>query len=173
MFLTGKISTEGIARRLWRLLYVVAWRDSEGRVWAVPVSFLFDKVSSPFIFWWFCPPSAVSGDRAAAIHDFMCRCRELLGISQSWIDREFRRTNIADGISSKQSAARAAFVWVAGQLNPAKGKGVHANKKYNGPVEWGAKKYPMLADFVREHYDPNGGGLRKWVLDDMGWGEKK
>ncbi len=169
MWLTGNLHDQTLGDRLWSLTRPVAWEDDASRIWAAPRDFRFDKTSSPRIAWSRVPPSRGIGDRAATIHDFMCRCRVLLGLSQAWIDAEFRRTLRADGIGRVLAATKSGVVMIAGQVNPAPGDGVHRKARYNGPVAWRDRRFDSLAEWVREYYAPDGSGLHFWAAQEMGW----
>lgn len=170
-WITGGLQTEAIPNqdRLWKTLAPCAYREQDGRVFASPIRFLFDKTSSPWWSWSLVPPSRGIGDRGATIHDLLCRCRELMGLTQLAVDYMFRTHLMDDGIGAGLATLKTFTVGVSGQLRPAKGDGFHRKAKYNGPVEWRGKEFPNLAEWVKEHYYPRGGGLRISAQREMGW----
>ena len=170
-WLTGGLQTEAIPceDRLWRTLAPCARREADGRVFAAPWDFLFDKTSAPQKTWWLVPPSRGRGDRAACIHDLLCRCRELMGLTQLEIDCLFRTQLTQDGIGGSLALVKAITVGIAGQVYPSAGNGLHRDNRFNGPVVWRDMKYSALSDWVQRHYDSHGGGLHVWAQRKMGW----
>ncbi len=141
--------------RTWELLepYVVV--DHLGRVWELPAGFRLDFFSVPRLFWWWRPPiNGTPADGAAALHDFMVRCRLPLRMPMRDVQSTFRHAVI--GLGSSRS--RAAVKWLATWPHIvflADGNGLTGDERYDHPVmdestgavvslpEWVAMHYPQ------------------------------
>jgi hypothetical protein len=156
--------TESIGRNLWQLMQILAWLSADGKMWVTPLRFRTDKFTKPGA------NSIGQRDRAAVFHDFMVRCRALLGLTLVQCHNYFLEAMVycdQFDLPEKKIQRAAAIAWrrvtrnvyyaavmsfnwvVAGD-----GEGVTGDPRYDQPVATGVS----LADWVREHYQPDGAG---------------
>jgi len=156
--------TESVGRNLWALARRLAWLSGDGRLWVVPVSFRTDKFSKPG------PNSIGQRDRAAVFHDFLVRCRALLGLSIMQCHAYFLEAMAyCDQFDLPDSAWKreCAILWrrvtrnvyyaavvSANWIVAGEGLGLTGDNRYDQPVADGVP----LDVWVREHYNADGMG---------------
>lgn len=82
----------------YKLLKSIAFRDSTGTTWEVlgednEVSFVFNGLSVPWVFWPVCPADHPDGLAASCIHDYLCVEKPCSSITAARVFWEAMRAN--------------------------------------------------------------------------------
>jgi len=156
--------TESIGHNLWSIQRVLVWLSKDGKMWVTPCLFRTDKFTKPG------PNSIGQRDRAAVFHDFMVRCRVLLGLTMMQCHNYFLEAMVycdQFDLPEKLWKRTAASTWRRLTRNvyyaavvtcnwtfANEGDGLYGDMRFDVPVADGVP----LDVWVREHYDPNGAG---------------
>ena len=157
--------TESVGRNLWDLVLLLAWLAENGTMIVVPARFRTDKFTKPG------SNSFGQRDRAAVIHDFLVRCRKLLGMTMMDCHNYFLEAMVycdECDLPTKSWKRNCALVWRRVSRNVyygavvsfnwiicGDGYGITGDPRYDCPV---GDDLAPLDVWVREHYSPDGTG---------------
>jgi len=133
MGFTTSLKTESIGNRIWELIEGLVYIDKTGLPWTVPAGFRCDMYSVPRLLWWIYPPATGDRDRAAVLHDFMVRNRNLLNLTLMDCHRHFRDAMESVGVNRVRRNIKYAGVVCGNWLCAGKGDGLHSDERYNNP----------------------------------------
>jgi len=151
----GKPYVKGLGHRVWQFQQPLWFVDWKGRRWILPMYFSCDLWSSPRPFWIIRPPSDGDSDAAAGMHDFLVRCRTLLGIGLRECHHIFRDAMKEVGIGRVRRNAKYLSVYCFNWLAAGDGRGYHSDDRYNNPV---GEELEPIDEWVMRHYRPDGKG---------------
>jgi hypothetical protein len=156
---------------VWLATQVQEYVDYLGRSWRIPIGFSSDLCSTPRPLWPLRPPSIGLSDLAPQFHDFLRRCRRLLGLSLEEIDLRLFYDQIIDtGRSRRAALVKSRAVYLTARMGIMAGDGLGwygtedaPHPDYDSPVIDEDEGPVTLARWVVKHY---------WA-DGRGWGKSE